>query len=59
MFENIKSNWCCSHWFNVYNINVILFCNYILKMYLISQHTTEAQLDRQHTAQEMALHTVY
>ena len=34
-------------------------CNYILSIYLVSKHSTEAPLDRQHTAQEMALYTVY
>ena len=43
----------------VFAITVILFCNYILKMYLVSQRSIGAPLDRQHTTQEMAFHTKF
>ena len=39
-FLSVEMVECCIHWFNVYNITVILFCKYILQMYLVSQRST-------------------
>ena len=45
---------CCSHCIVFEMLQLLLSVN----IYLVSQHSTGVPLDRQHTTQEMALHTV-
>ena len=49
LFTNDQTPATKTHFITVAAITVILFCNYILKMYLVSQHSTEAPLDHQHS----------